>query len=306
MKSKEYLEAKETIIAKATAVFTDTYEEFSSITAIKNKFSDWKFNRGSSYKTAFISLSMPLLFSPFVRLELLKWDPLVDSSFEQMVWYNELFTYGIDKNSSKVDPDDEDPNLIPNLIGKVLLPKAVKIISNIWNPCSPLQAQKAYDLVQRLLDYLEPQSDAMKELFTSILVSMRATIETLPSEITENIFDSIIFLLQNITSWDGVLSTEIVQSLLVDNLMNSRVIPYVNLITSQDKALDALEKIVQVFPSTWFEGGTAPDKLMLFRHFVGTFAKKLSTIQRVERVTKLLKGLNDWESIKKLGKRVNT
>lgn len=38
---------------------------------------------------------MPQIFAPYVRLELLFWDPLVTPTFENQQWYQELFNYGI-------------------------------------------------------------------------------------------------------------------------------------------------------------------------------------------------------------------
>ena len=47
-----------------------------------------KREHSSSYKDAYMSLSLPLIFSPYVRLELLRWDPLHNGvDFQEMKWY---------------------------------------------------------------------------------------------------------------------------------------------------------------------------------------------------------------------------
>lgn len=41
---------------------------------------------------------MPQLFAPFVRLEMLRWDPLKNPEFDKMKWYGILFDYGLHKD----------------------------------------------------------------------------------------------------------------------------------------------------------------------------------------------------------------
>lgn len=98
-KDEEYWNARIAILQDAENAFVDTDEEFSSIARIKEKFEACKFQEEEAYKQAFCALSMPMLFSPFVRLELMKWQPLVDSSntFDKMKWYQELFNYGVNE-----------------------------------------------------------------------------------------------------------------------------------------------------------------------------------------------------------------
>jgi hypothetical protein len=93
----QFAEPKEALLRAAENVFSDTAEDFASIQAIKDKFEYWKFNHPQSYKDAYCSVGLPTLFAPFIRLELLRWEPFETPSFDHMKWYDLLFNFGIRK-----------------------------------------------------------------------------------------------------------------------------------------------------------------------------------------------------------------
>lgn len=75
------------ILETADRVFGDAAEEFSQLASVKEKLESWKRLYSSAYRDAYVSLSAPALFAPYVRLELLKWDPLYsDGDFDNMKW----------------------------------------------------------------------------------------------------------------------------------------------------------------------------------------------------------------------------
>ena len=48
---------------------------------------EWKQQQPAAYRDAYASLSVPQLFAPFVRRDLLQWDPLFEGgSFDSMHW----------------------------------------------------------------------------------------------------------------------------------------------------------------------------------------------------------------------------
>ena len=57
------------------ALFEDVVEDFSSIDSIKSRFEEWKNKHEDCYRNAYISLCLPKLFAPFIRLQLLDWNP---------------------------------------------------------------------------------------------------------------------------------------------------------------------------------------------------------------------------------------
>ena len=61
---------------EADKLFDDVVDEFASISMIKSRLETWKFQFPQSYQQAYISLCLPKLFVPFVKLQLLTWNPL--------------------------------------------------------------------------------------------------------------------------------------------------------------------------------------------------------------------------------------
>ena len=61
---------------EADKLFDDVVDEFASISLIKSRLEMWKFQFPQSYQQAYISLCLPKVFLPFVKLQLLTWNPL--------------------------------------------------------------------------------------------------------------------------------------------------------------------------------------------------------------------------------------
>lgn len=79
---------RELLLQTAAHIFSDASEEYSQLSVVKERFEEWKREYSSTYRDAYMSLSAPSIFSPYVRLELLKWDPLHEKTdFLNMNWY---------------------------------------------------------------------------------------------------------------------------------------------------------------------------------------------------------------------------
>ena len=57
-------------------LFEDVVEDFSEVHSIRERFEDWRSSYNDTYKEAYIGLCLPKLINPFVRLQLINWDPL--------------------------------------------------------------------------------------------------------------------------------------------------------------------------------------------------------------------------------------
>lgn len=85
--STAYMSHRDALLQTADEIFSDASEEYSQLSVVKEKFEKWKKDYSSCYRDAYMSLSIPAIFSPYVRLELLKWDPLHgDEDFSDMKW----------------------------------------------------------------------------------------------------------------------------------------------------------------------------------------------------------------------------
>lgn len=104
------------------------------------------------YSSAYLHLSTPALFAPYVRLELLHWDPLyadpggsraqggsdaaatlapregVHQGFDKQRWYEALFDYGAGGGVQMMADDDPDAGLVPQLVRKLVLPVALNML----------------------------------------------------------------------------------------------------------------------------------------------------------------------------------
>ena len=117
---KAYRTHKQEVLLTAERVLAAAAEEYAQLAKVKEKLESWKRQYSAAYSDAYMQLSAPSIFAPYVRLELLHWDPLYGSaSFDSMNWYNLLFDYGVSGNTQSMDEDDADVNFIPKLVEKV-------------------------------------------------------------------------------------------------------------------------------------------------------------------------------------------
>ena len=61
---------------EASRLFEDVLGEYHELDVIKRRFERWRDEQGESYHEAYIALCLPKLFTPFVRLKLIDWNPL--------------------------------------------------------------------------------------------------------------------------------------------------------------------------------------------------------------------------------------
>ncbi|XVF23222.1 hypothetical protein REPUB_Repub13aG0018200 [Reevesia pubescens] len=166
--STAYQSNRNMLLQTADEIFSDASEEYSRLSVVKEKFDKWKKDYSSSYRDAYMSLSIPAIFSPYVRLELLKWDPLHgDEDFSDMKWHNVLFDYGFPEDGNFA-PDDADANLVPGLVEKVALPLLHHEISHCWDMLSTQETKRAVSAISLIIDYVPASSQALTELLVAI------------------------------------------------------------------------------------------------------------------------------------------
>ena len=64
------------IMTESSRIFEDVVEDFHALSLIQSRFQKWKMTHTETYQDAYIGLCLPKLFAPFVRLQLLDWNPL--------------------------------------------------------------------------------------------------------------------------------------------------------------------------------------------------------------------------------------
>lgn len=78
-------------------MFEDAAEDFTSLSLIADKFEQWKVEHRDAYEQSYCTMSLPLVFAPYVRLELLQWNPFTEpahASIDRMAWFTALLDYG--------------------------------------------------------------------------------------------------------------------------------------------------------------------------------------------------------------------
>ncbi|XP_075732392.1 PAX3- and PAX7-binding protein 1-like [Rhipicephalus microplus] len=162
---------RELILDDARHVFEDVTEQFSSVTALKQKFERWKGDFGKSYEQAYIPLCLVKLLVSFVRLQMVAWNPIEKpESPESCGWYNALLFCGEDT------PEDPDLCLLPRIVERVLLPKMAGLTSeNVWHRMSSTQTLNLVWTAKKLVeDY--PTVNAQSRHLQNFMAKMAARI----------------------------------------------------------------------------------------------------------------------------------
>lgn len=114
----------ENVRERAAHLFDDTAPEYCDVSAIIRRFMDWKETDERSFREAYADEFITKLLGPFVRRDLLDWNPLAPQArdLSTMHWYQAVLRLGL--NNEGFDPNDPVIiNLIPDLIEKHVVPK---------------------------------------------------------------------------------------------------------------------------------------------------------------------------------------
>ena len=143
---------------------------------------DWKEEDPESYTDAYVSLCLPKMFSPLIRLQLLFWNPLAEhSKVESMEWYKSLAMYSMKSDDHDKDfVKDPDFKLLSLLVEKVLLNKITGLVRSAYDPLSTAQTLKLTGLLNQLISTyptLSGESKPMRELLTVVKDRLKACLD---------------------------------------------------------------------------------------------------------------------------------
>ncbi|XP_074662540.1 PAX3- and PAX7-binding protein 1-like [Tubulanus polymorphus] len=310
-------------------LFDDVIEDFYKIKRVKNRFQQWKFQYGDSYKEAYIGLCLPKLFTPLIRLQLVEWNPLETSStgLEKLPWFQSLIFYGFRENeNTDMTEDDDDLKLLPNILDKVLLPRLILYVEGVWDPVSASQTAQLSNLVRKLIaDFpISMESKNLQALVKAVVERMKKTLNDdvfmplYPKTVTANrgspasVFFhrqlwSCIKIFGNVLSWSEVLNDGLLKEVAIDGLLNRYILlGLMNSPMNQD-GIQKCEKIISYLPKHWFgnlEGDSTFPPLENFCRFLvqsvktveqatpAVEFKKRETRDTVKQITKLLVNLH--------------
>eukprot|EP00898_Chlorokybus_atmophyticus_P003611 jgi/Chlat1/4250/Chrsp27S04319 len=323
------------VLSTSRLVFSDAADEFGRLPVIKRKLEAWKCAYPQTYRDAYASMSVPTIFSPFVRVELLSWSPIHDSTkgppgFDHMEWYKELFDYGLHtEGAAKPDPDDADSELVPHLVEHIAVPAISYVVEKCWDPRSVSQSEAVSAAVKELLIYVPAESDAMQEVLNMVRSRLTQTIAefVLPAwppaalaasptagALSARRFGNALKLLRSLLLWEEVLAESMLRTLLLHSLLSSKMIPHLRafLPAAPADALSRAERVAAAISiQRWFADANAQPLLAPFAEFLAALAKCLEHRQErgageaqgmARRLMKLLTAAQDHDRAKRLGR----
>ncbi|XWS20633.1 hypothetical protein CRYUN_Cryun31cG0119400 [Craigia yunnanensis] len=329
--STAYQSNRDMLLQTADEIFSDASEEYSQLSVVKEKFEKWKKDYSSSYRDAYMSLSIPAIFSPYVRLELLKWDPLHDDEdFSDMKWHNLLFNYGSHEDGSFA-PDDA--NLVPALVEKVALPLLHHEISHCWDMLSTQETKNAVSATSLIIDYVPASSEGLTELLVTIRTRLSDAVTDImvptwsplvmkavpnAARIAAYRFGMSVRLMRNICLWKEILALPVLEKLALEELLYGKILPHVRSITSDvHDAITRTECIVASLSGVWAGTNVSQDSSSKLQPLVDYVLLLGKTLERrhasgvteseagglADRLKKMLVELNEYDNARDIARR---
>ncbi|XP_028776367.1 transcriptional repressor ILP1 [Neltuma alba] len=333
--SQAYQSQRDLLLQTADQIFSDAAEEYGQLSLVKKRFEEWKKEYSSSYRDAYMSLSLPSIFSPYVRLELLKWDPLrKGSDFQEMKWYKLLFTYGLPEDAKGLvhDDDDVDLELVPNLVEKVALPILQYEIANCWDMLSHQETVNAITATKLIVQHVSHESEALADLLVSIRTRLADAVAniTVPTwgplvlaavpdaaRVAAYRFGVSVRLLRNICLWKDVFAMPVLEKLALEELLFGKVLPHFRSISENvHDAIMRTERIIASLSGVWAGPSVVGDKSRKLQPLVdyvlslGRILEKRNvggvvegdTSQLARRLKKILVDLNEYDNARNIAR----
>lgn len=328
--SKAYKSSRDLLLQTAEGIFSDAAQEYSQLSLVKERLEKWKRLYPGSYRDAYMSLSIPAIFSPYVRLELLKWDPLhEDVDFYDMRWHSLLFDYGVPENGSEFSPDDADADLVPGLVEKVALPILHHDIAHCWDMLSARETKNAVSATSLIINYVPASSEALKELIATIHDRLAEAVSDLvvpawsavvmkavpnAARMAAYRFGVAVRLMRNICMWKDILAMPVLEKLALDELLGRKVLPHVQNLTPEiHDAITRTERIIASLSGVWAGAsvvGARSGRLQPLVDYVKTLGKTLEkrhvseteTSGLARRLKKMLVELNEYDEARAISR----
>ncbi|XP_061368013.1 transcriptional repressor ILP1 [Gastrolobium bilobum] len=320
-----YQSQRDLVLQAADEIFSDASEEYGQLLLVKRRFEEWKRDYSSSYNDAYISLSLPLIFSPYVRLELLRWDPLRKGlDFQEMKWYKLLFTYGLPEDGKDLvhDDGDVDLELVPNLVEKVALPILHHEISHCWDLLSQQETVNAIAATKLIVQHVSHESEALADLLVSIRTRLADAVANLTvpawsppvlaavpdaARIAAYRFGVSVRLLRNICLWKDIFAMPVLEKLALDELLCGKVLPHFRSISENvHDAITRTERIIASLSGVWAGPSVIGDKsrklqpLVAYVLSLGRILERRNVLESdtshlARRLKKILVDLNEYD-----------
>eukprot|EP00063_Salmo_salar_P077112 XP_014051947.1 PREDICTED: GC-rich sequence DNA-binding factor 2-like isoform X2 [Salmo salar] len=274
------------ILSRSQGVFCDVNEDFWVVKKVLSRFDEWRGAFSESYHSAYISLCLPKLLNPLIRLQLLGWNPLqaAGEDFEALPWYSavETFCHGLGYQEA----EHTDRKTLPAIIEKTLLPKIQGIVELVWDPLSSRQSVCLSELCRRLQDdyslFEGEQSKAVKVFLEAVSGRLGSSVDNeifiphYPKKFLDDKsspqrrfrdqqFWTAVKLLGNVGQWDGLIPEHALKELMLDKLLNCYLMMTLLNETQSQDSVHKCKKVAACFPQSWFKDvSSCPSQLKSF------------------------------------------
>ncbi|KAM9212467.1 intron Large complex component GCFC2 [Dugong dugon] len=318
----DFQKSQDDILQDCKKIFEDVHDDFCNIQNILLKFQQWREKFPDSYYEAFISLCIPKLLNPLIRIQLIDWNPLkLDSiGLKQMPWFTSIEEFVDSSVEDSKKEDCSDKKILAAVINKTIIPRLTDFVEFIWDPLSTSQTTS---LITHCKMVLEEHSTCENEgLLKSILSRIKKAIEddvfiplypksavenkTSPhSKFQERQFWSGLKLFRNTLLWNGLFPDEALKELGLGKLLNRYLIIALLNATPGPDVVKKCSEITACLPEKWFKNPairTSIPQLENFIQFLLQFAHKLSGSEFRDEVKEIIlilvkiKALNQAES----------
>uniref|UniRef100_A0A452IDZ4 GCF C-terminal domain-containing protein n=1 Tax=Gopherus agassizii TaxID=38772 RepID=A0A452IDZ4_9SAUR len=258
----DFQKNKDDILQESKKICEDVHADFCNIRNILLKFQQWRQKFPDTYYNAYISLCLPKLLSPLIRIQLIGWNPL-EVYLNEMPWFRaiEEFTDAKNMPQSKRN-DDPDQTILPTIIEKTILPKITGFVEHVWDPLSTSQTVSLVQLCKNVFEEhslsKNESSKAKEDLVNSIVSRMKKSIEE--------------DLLSNILLWDGIILEDTLHELGLGKLLNRYLLLILLNAPPGPDNVEKCNKVVACLPERWFKelksGSTLPQLANFSQHLL--------------------------------------
>ncbi|XP_045450877.1 PAX3- and PAX7-binding protein 1 [Melitaea cinxia] len=188
----------EAIRSLSARLFADALSAWRSVRGVCARMARLRRRQPALYADAYVAHCLPRLLAPYVRHELILWNPLADEDnedYEKMDWYKCLMMYGVkseplssdsDQSSDEeTEPpevtedsvrDDPDLMLVPTIIEKVVLPKVTELVEHAWDPMSVRACVRLRRVLLRAAELPGATGDPPRRLAAAVRARLAAAL----------------------------------------------------------------------------------------------------------------------------------
>ncbi|XP_006899713.1 PREDICTED: GC-rich sequence DNA-binding factor 2 [Elephantulus edwardii] len=300
----ELQERQGNILKDRQKIFEDVHDDFCNIKSILLKFQQWREKFPDSYYEAFISLCIPKLLNPLVRIQLLDWNPLKPDSvgLKQTSWFTAVQEY-VDHAVEHTEEESSDRNILSGVINKAVIPRLTDFVEFIWDPLSTSQTTSLIPHCRMVLEEHVASEKEVSKSHTSLCKAIVSRIkkaieddvfiplypksvvenETSPhSAFQERQFWSAVKLFRNVLRWQGLLPDAALQELTLGRLLGRYLLTALLHAGLGPGLSRKCSQVAACLPEKWFENPALRTSLPQLENFCQLLVQSAETLARSE------------------------